>query len=195
MAEKLVSVGTASDTVTVVVAGPAAAASAESAFNFSFASLARFVWTPVPTASPMTAADKAAIMMDKRKELALRTAIFLSAAPLATAFASSLAFLIVSLAKNGPIAPWRLLFLLEGFPSVLIAPIAWRLIPDSPQTATYLTPRQRKVARLRLRNEETPPSPSSAADAASTSPQTSSTPVPMLYHAPIVVASIQHCKG
>ncbi|PNH40291.1 hypothetical protein VD0004_g6675 [Verticillium dahliae] len=111
----------------------------------------------------------------KRKELALRTAVFLSAAPLATAFASSLAFLIVSLAKNGPIAPWRLLFLLEGFPSVLIAPIAWRLIPDSPQTATYLTPRQRKVARLRLRNEETPPSPSSAADAASTSPPTSST--------------------
>ncbi|KAM0328028.1 hypothetical protein ACHAQA_005429 [Verticillium albo-atrum] len=97
----------------------------------------------------------------KRKELALRTAVFLSAAPLATAFASSLAYLIVSLASNGPIAPWRLLFLLEGFPSVLIAPLAWRLIPDSPQTASYLTPRQRKVARLRLRNEDTPANPSS----------------------------------
>ncbi|KAM0283089.1 hypothetical protein ACHAQH_002692 [Verticillium albo-atrum] len=108
----------------------------------------------------------------KRKELALRTAVFLSAAPLATAFASSLAYLIVSLAKNGPIAPWRLLFLLEGFPSVLVAPLAWRLIPDSPQTASYLTPRQRKVASLRLRNEETTPTVSAAASSA---PQQSST--------------------
>jgi MFS family permease len=90
----------------------------------------------------------------KRHELAFRTAIFISAAPLATTFASSLAWLIMKVGQNGPIAPWRLLFLVEGFPSVLVAALAWTVIPDSPQTASYLTPRQRKIARLRLRHEQ-----------------------------------------
>lgn len=58
-------------------------------------------------------------------------------------------------AQLSPIAPWRLLFLIEGFPSVLAAVVAWHIIPDSPQTASYLTKRERKVARLRLRNEKT----------------------------------------
>ncbi|KAM3086247.1 hypothetical protein ACMFMG_000384 [Clarireedia jacksonii] len=97
----------------------------------------------------------------KRDELALRTGIFLSAAPLATSFASSLAWGIVKLGKYSPIAPWRLLFLLEGFPSVLVAVIAWHRIPDSPATASYLTRRQKKVAVLRLRNESTSSTPTS----------------------------------
>jgi sugar phosphate permease len=80
---------------------------------------------------------------------------------LSTSFASTLAYLIVRFAKLSPISPWRLLFLVEGFPSVVISVIAWSLIPDSPQTAAYLTRRERKVARLRLRNE-TPSSSSSA---------------------------------
>ncbi|KAK4454381.1 putative transporter-like protein 3 [Podospora aff. communis PSN243] len=90
----------------------------------------------------------------KRHELAFRTAIFISAAPLATTFASSLAWLIMKVGQNGPIAPWRLLFLVEGFPSVLAAAFAWTIIPDSPETTSYLTPRQRKIARLRLRHEQ-----------------------------------------
>ncbi|KAK0620303.1 major facilitator superfamily domain-containing protein [Immersiella caudata] len=95
----------------------------------------------------------------KRHELAFRTAIFISAAPLATTFASSLAWLIMKVGQNGPIAPWRLLFLVEGFPSILIAAVAWTVIPDSPEKASYLTHRQRKVARLRLRHEQPSPNP------------------------------------
>uniref|UniRef100_L2FEH8 Major facilitator superfamily transporter n=1 Tax=Colletotrichum fructicola (strain Nara gc5) TaxID=1213859 RepID=L2FEH8_COLFN len=90
----------------------------------------------------------------KREELAFRTAIFISAAPLATTFASSLAWLIINFAEYGPIAPWRLLFLVEGFPSVLVAVAAWHIIPDTPETAPYLTARERKVARLRLRHQK-----------------------------------------
>ena len=89
----------------------------------------------------------------KRRELAFRTAIFVSAAPLATTFASSLAWLIMKLGESSPIASWRLLFLIEGFPSVVMAALAWHVIPDSPETAAYLTPRQKKVARLRLQKE------------------------------------------
>ncbi|TGO31871.1 hypothetical protein BHYA_0392g00050 [Botrytis hyacinthi] len=91
----------------------------------------------------------------KREELAFRTGIFLSAAPLATSFASSLAWGIVKLGERSPIAPWRLLFLVEGFPSVLVALFAWHHIPDSPNTASYLTAREKKIARLRLRHEVT----------------------------------------
>lgn len=72
------------------------------------------------------------------------------AAPLATTFASSLAWLITKFAEGGPIAPWRLLFLVEGFPAVMVATVAWRVIPDSPEKATYLTRREKKIARLRL---------------------------------------------
>lgn len=97
----------------------------------------------------------------KREELALRTGFFISAAPLATTFASTLAWAIVKLGKHSPIAPWRLLFLLEGFPSVIVAAVAWHAIPDSPGTAPYLTRREKRVAKLRLRREKDPRSQAS----------------------------------
>lgn len=97
----------------------------------------------------------------RREELALRTAMFISAAPLATSFASSLAYLIIRVgtAARIPIAPWRLLFLVEGFPSVLAAAAAWIIIPDSPRKARYLTRRERRVAKLRLRHQVAGPQP------------------------------------
>ncbi|KAH0600462.1 hypothetical protein MHUMG1_01458 [Metarhizium humberi] len=97
----------------------------------------------------------------KREELAFRTAIFISAAPLATSFASTLAYIIVKFASLSPIAPWRLLFLLEGLPSVLAAVAAFTTIPDSPSSAPYLTQREKKVARLRLRRDHHHHHPSS----------------------------------
>ncbi|KAK1142713.1 hypothetical protein N8T08_007344 [Aspergillus melleus] len=72
----------------------------------------------------------------KREELAFRNGLFISAAPLASSFASSLAWVIVKLSSNGPIAPWRTLFLVEGFPGVIVAVFAWLLIPDSPGSAS-----------------------------------------------------------
>ncbi|KAK4655592.1 hypothetical protein QC762_303720 [Podospora pseudocomata] len=93
----------------------------------------------------------------KREELALRTAVFISAAPLATSFSSTLAFAITSLSSLIPLAPWRLLFLLEGLPCILIAPLAYSLLPSTPSTAPFLTTRQKKIARFRL----PPPSPPS----------------------------------
>ncbi|EPS32731.1 hypothetical protein PDE_07691 [Penicillium oxalicum 114-2] len=86
----------------------------------------------------------------RRDELAFRNGLFISAAPLASSFASSLAWLIVKSSKNGPISPWRALFLVEGFPSVIVAVFAWIGIPDSPGRARFLTRRQRVVARLRM---------------------------------------------
>ncbi len=89
----------------------------------------------------------------KREELALRTGLIIAAAPLSISFASSLAWLITKIGEHGPIAPWRLLFLVEGFPSVLAAVFVWFYVPDSPEKAVYLTRREKKVSRLRLRKE------------------------------------------
>ncbi|MCJ1466352.1 hypothetical protein MMC07_004971 [Pseudocyphellaria aurata] len=89
----------------------------------------------------------------KRDELAFRTGLFISAAPLATSFASSLAWAITKAGSSTPIAPWRLLFLVEGFPSVVVAVFVWYCIPDSPETTRYLSQRLRRVASIRLRNE------------------------------------------
>ncbi|ROT40527.1 MFS general substrate transporter [Sodiomyces alkalinus F11] len=114
----------------------------------------------------------------KREELAFRTAIFVSAAPLASSFAASLAWLVVKLGSAGPIAPWRLLFLVEGFPSVLVSLLAWRIVPDAPETASYLTPRERKVARLRLRREKAHGRRSSSSSASSPSSSSSSSSKP-----------------
>ena len=64
----------------------------------------------------------------RREELAFRCGLQVSAAPLAASFAGSLAWVITRLGQNGPLAPWRLLFLVEGFPSVIVAVVAWRAV-------------------------------------------------------------------
>ncbi|KAJ4379874.1 phosphatidylinositol-3,5-bisphosphate 5-phosphatase [Didymella sp. IMI 355093] len=90
----------------------------------------------------------------RRRELAFRTGLFISASPLSSAFAGVLAWAITKLANHSPFSPWRLLFLIEGFPSMFVAVWAWSFIPDGPGTIRWLTPRQRKVATLRLRQEK-----------------------------------------
>ena len=90
----------------------------------------------------------------KRHELAYRVGLQIAAAPLATSFAASLAWLIVWITnKIGIIEGWRALFLVEGFPSLIVAVWVWHWIPDSPATARWLSPRERRVATLRMQEE------------------------------------------
>lgn len=90
----------------------------------------------------------------RRHELAFRTGLFISASPLSASFAGALAWLITKVGEHGPLSPWRLLFLLEGFPSVVVAVWAWDFVPDGPGVVKWLSPRQREVAVLRLRQEK-----------------------------------------
>ena len=89
----------------------------------------------------------------KREELAFRTGLFISAAPLATSFASTLAWLITKVANHVHISAWRVLFLVEGFPSIVVAIIAWYQIPDTPDTARFLNQREKEIACMRLSKE------------------------------------------
>lgn len=82
-----------------------------------------------------------------REEIGLRAGLFLSAAPLANTFAGALAYGITS--GNPGLAKWRVLFLVEGLPTVCMAVVAWVFMPDSPEKARFLTEEEREVARAR----------------------------------------------
>lgn len=83
-----------------------------------------------------------------RHEHGFRSGIFLAAAPLANTFAGALAYAITN--GHSSIANWRLLFLVEGIPTILAAPLAWFFLPDSPTTAKFLTEEEKEVARARV---------------------------------------------
>ncbi|KAI7780289.1 hypothetical protein LA080_016136 [Diaporthe eres] len=82
-----------------------------------------------------------------RHEIGLRCGIFASAAPLASTFAGALAYGITS--GHAHLANWRLLFLVEGLPTVAMAAVAFFFIPDSPEKARFLTADEKDITRSR----------------------------------------------
>ncbi len=82
-----------------------------------------------------------------RTELGLRCGIFISAAPLATCFAGALAYGITS--GHAALANWRLLFLVEGLPTIALAFVAFYFMPDSPEKARFLNAEEKEVAKAR----------------------------------------------
>ncbi|KAF1985408.1 MFS general substrate transporter [Aulographum hederae CBS 113979] len=79
-----------------------------------------------------------------RKELGYRCGLFLSAAPLANTFAGALAYGITS--GNPGLAKWRVLFLVEGLPTIAMAGVTWFWLPDSPVKASFLNEEEKEVA-------------------------------------------------
>ena len=73
--------------------------------------------------------------------------MFASAAPLASTFAGALAYGITS--GHSSLRNWRLLFLVEGLPTILLTPIAYFFIPDSPDKARFLNPEEKAITRSR----------------------------------------------
>jgi len=82
-----------------------------------------------------------------RHELGFRCGIFLSAAPLANTFAGALAYGITS--GHSSIANWRVLFLVEGLPTIVMAVVAFFFLPDSPEKARFLNEDDKRVAKSR----------------------------------------------
>lgn len=82
-----------------------------------------------------------------RRELGLRCGFFLSAAPLATTFAGALAYGITS--GHYRIASWRLLFIIEAIPPLVLSFVVLFLLPDSVASAKFLTEDEKALARAR----------------------------------------------
>jgi len=71
----------------------------------------------------------------------------LSAAPLSTTFSGALAYGITS--GHSHLANWRLLFLVEGLPTLCMVPVAYFFLPDTPDQAGFLTAEEKLVAKAR----------------------------------------------
>ncbi|KAI0395220.1 MFS general substrate transporter [Xylariaceae sp. FL0594] len=82
-----------------------------------------------------------------RHEIGFRCGIFASAAPLASTFAGALAYGITS--GHSRLENWRLLFLVEGIPTVLLAAVAYFFIPDSPEKARFLNAEEKEIVKSR----------------------------------------------
>ncbi|KAK9478229.1 major facilitator superfamily domain-containing protein [Lipomyces japonicus] len=87
----------------------------------------------------------------QRKELGFRTGTYMSAAPLSTAFAGTLAYFITKAADRTPIDSWRVLLFVEGLPCMIMAVVAWNYLPDRPSTAYFLGLKDKLLVRSRYR--------------------------------------------
>lgn len=82
-----------------------------------------------------------------RNELGVRIGWYAAAAAFASCMAGALAYGITQ-AKTS-LAPWKLLFIVEGVPSMLAGIATWFLLPDSPGSAKFLNEEEKTVARAR----------------------------------------------
>lgn len=75
------------------------------------------------------------------------------AASLSGAFSGLLAFAIENLDGDGGRSGWQWIFIIEGLVPVGLALVIWKILPDSPETATFLTQPEREILVHRLANE------------------------------------------
>ncbi|KAJ4863484.1 major facilitator superfamily domain-containing protein [Trichoderma breve] len=78
-----------------------------------------------------------------RHEIQFRQALFFSAASIAGAFSGLLAFAIAKMDGTAGLEGWRWIFILEGIATVVAAVLAFFVLQDFPETATFLTEEER----------------------------------------------------
>ncbi|CBQ67507.1 related to nicotinamide mononucleotide permease [Sporisorium reilianum SRZ2] len=83
-----------------------------------------------------------------RTEIGVRFACFVSGGAVSAAIAGSMAYGLVH--AHTALATWRLLFLIEGIPTLLMVPVAFWVLPNSLREASFLTERQKAVAEARM---------------------------------------------
>ncbi|KAL0261306.1 hypothetical protein SLS55_005003 [Diplodia seriata] len=89
----------------------------------------------------------------RRFELQTRMAVFFSAASMAGAFSGLLAFAIQNMDGVAGLRGWRWIFILEGIATVCIGACCFALLPNSPETATFLTAAERRFLVRRLQTD------------------------------------------
>ncbi|KAM5531685.1 hypothetical protein V8D89_014674, partial [Ganoderma adspersum] len=87
----------------------------------------------------------------KPNERAVRVGIILAGATLGGAFGSAIAFGIGTIDGAHGLEGWRWLFLIEGAASCLLVPFIFFLYPDYPETVSWLSPEERKLAIERIK--------------------------------------------
>lgn len=86
----------------------------------------------------------------KISERSVRVALIYASAILSSAFGGALAYAIGHMQGARGISAWRWLFILEEIPSVVFSVVIWLWLPDFPETVSWLTPEEKRVAVARL---------------------------------------------
>lgn len=87
-----------------------------------------------------------------RDKVAFRHGVFISGAAMANVYGGVLAYGITQI--KGSIAPWKILFLIEGLPTLIFAAIAFFFMPDGILEAKFLTEREKEIAvHMTARNQ------------------------------------------
>lgn len=86
-----------------------------------------------------------------KHELGLRLAYWFGFAAVAGAFGGLIAFGIQHV--HAAIANWRLLFIIEGTPAVLLGLVTIFFLPDRPETTDFFTEEERKLALARANRD------------------------------------------
>jgi hypothetical protein len=89
-----------------------------------------------------------------RHEAQFRQALFFSAASVAGAFSGLLAYGIAHMDGVGNLAGWRWIFILEGILTVIVAIVAYFVLYDFPETASFLTEEERAFVVYRLKYQD-----------------------------------------
>ncbi|KAL9596342.1 MAG: hypothetical protein Q9219_005859 [cf. Caloplaca sp. 3 TL-2023] len=89
-----------------------------------------------------------------RKELAVRLGYLISGAAISGAISGLLAYAIGYMDGVRDLRAWRWLLIIEGIPSVCVGIFGWFFLADSPESAWYLTPSERKAIVLRSSRDE-----------------------------------------
>ncbi|PSN73396.1 MFS transporter [Corynespora cassiicola Philippines] len=89
----------------------------------------------------------------KRRELGFRLSILLGSSPVANCVAGAMAYGITQINSN--LTPWRLIFIIEGAPTIAMAPIVFFLLMDHPSTAKFFNEEERTFAVERMETRDT----------------------------------------
>ncbi|KKK15221.1 putative MFS transporter [Aspergillus ochraceoroseus] len=89
----------------------------------------------------------------RASERSLRVALILASATLAGAFGGAIAYAVGHMDQVQGLSAWRWLFIIEGAPSCASAVLVWFILPDYPETASWLSPQEKELAAQRLERE------------------------------------------
>ncbi|KAJ5950116.1 hypothetical protein N7454_001700 [Penicillium verhagenii] len=87
----------------------------------------------------------------KRTDLALRIGLFYTAASLSGAFGGLLARGLAEIATRGGLEGWRWIFIIEGLLTFVCGVISYFVLPNSLESASFLTTEEREFGHERLK--------------------------------------------
>ncbi|KAL4902829.1 hypothetical protein BDW74DRAFT_58198 [Aspergillus multicolor] len=86
----------------------------------------------------------------RTSERSIRVALILASATLAGAFGGAIAYGVGHMNQAQGLSAWRWLFIVEGAPSLASAVLVWFILPDYPETASWLSADEKALAAQRL---------------------------------------------